>query len=315
MPQKITIIGAGNVGSTAAHCCLRLELGEVVLLDVGADIPSGKALDLAQAAALEGHEARIKGTADYADSRASDVVVITAGVARKPGMSRADLLHININIVEQVMVKAMEHSPQALFVIASNPVDVICRAALKSSGLPAPRIIGLAGLLDAARMRAELAALAGVPVHEVQGVVIGEHGENMLPLPRLATIGGVPATSLLNTGQLEQVSQNTVSGGARIVSLMGCSAFYAPGMALALMVKALLSDSKAIMPCSAYLKKHYGAEDIFMCVPVHLGADGVEEIIQLELNAEEKNKLAASISNIRAGVQQALNATAGRFLN
>ncbi|MDR1242421.1 MAG: malate dehydrogenase [Deltaproteobacteria bacterium] len=305
MRKKITVIGAGNVGATAAHCCLRRELGEIVLVDVTGNIPEGKALDLAQAAVLEGHAARVRGTADYADTAGSDIVIITAGVSRKPGMSRDDLLKTNLDIVTRVTAQAAEHSPEALFIIASNPVDVMCGAALQAGHVPCRRIVGLSGVLDAARMRAFIAGYAGVPLEAVQGMVIGEHGEFMVPLPRLASINGIPAPVLLTAGQLEDVRKSTVSGGAGIVSLLGYSAYYAPGMALATMVEALLNDSGNILPCSVYLENRYGARGIFMCVPARLNAQGVEEIIELELDEAEKTALDRSIANIGSNMAKA----------
>jgi malate dehydrogenase len=220
-------------------------------------------------------------------------------------MSRDDLLKTNLDIVTRVMAQAAEHSPEALFVIASNPIDVMCGAALQTGHVPGRRIIGLSGVLDAARMRAFIAGCADVPLEAVRGMVIGEHGEFMVPLQRLASINGIPAPALLTAGQLEEVRKSTISGGAGIVSLLGYSAYYAPGMALAVMVKTLLNDSGNILPCSVYLENRYGAEGIFMCVPARLNAQGVKEIIELELDEVEKAALGMSIANIRNNMVKA----------
>jgi malate dehydrogenase len=279
-----------------------MDLGKIVLLDVNADIPRGKALDLSQAAVLEGHAGDITGTADYRDTAGSDLVIVTAGIARKAGMSRDDLLKINAGIVTQVMQKALQASPQALFIVTSNPVNVMCRLALKTM-TDHRRLIGLSGVLDGARMRAQIALTTGVPVNEVQGFVLGDHGDTMVPLPRLAVIGGVPATALLSAGQLAEVSKKTISGGADIINLTGCSSFYAPGIALAVMAHALLNDSRTILPCSTYLQGQYGEHDVYMCVPVRLGRKGVEEIIEVVLEDGEKAALARTAAHIRANFE------------
>lgn len=305
MRKKITVVGAGNVGATVAHWCLNKGLGDVVLIDVAEGTAKGKALDLTQASVLEGHGCKISGTSNYADTAGSDLVIVTAGIARKPGMSRDDLLKTNIGIVTQVVTEAVAKSPKALFIIVSNPVDVMCKLALTVSGLPAQRIIGLSGSLDSARMRANIAEAAGVPTETVNGITLGEHGDAMVPLPRLATIGGVPAPMILSAEQLEAVRQKTTAGGAGVVALLGYSAYYAPGVAVATMAEALIRDTKAIIPCSAYLTGQYGAKDMFMCVPARVGAQGVEEVVILDLNDEEKASLAKSITSIRANLDNA----------
>jgi malate dehydrogenase len=284
------------------------KLGDVVLLDIDESVPRGKALDLSQAAVLEGHGCGIIGSSDYADTARSDIFIITAGIPRKPGMSRDVLLRTNADIVRQIVGNALTHSPNAIFIIASNPVDVLCMVAYKA-GIPDARrrVIGLSGVLDAARLRAETAQAAGVPGCSVQGLVIGEHGDGMIPLPRLAGIGGVPAPLLLNGERMEEIRKNVVDGGARIVRHMGTSAYYGPGAALAVMAEAVLRDNGTILPCSAYLNGQYAVEDAFMCVPVRLGARGIEEIIVLELTEEEKAAFARSAESIRAKSDAAMS--------
>ncbi|MDR2669778.1 MAG: malate dehydrogenase [Desulfovibrio sp.] len=299
MLHTITIVGAGNVGGSTAHACLTRRLGNVVLLDIDERIPRGKALDLSQAAVLEGHGCDIVGSADYADSTLSDVIVVTAGIPRKPGMSRDDLLRVNADIVGQITKNALKYSPDAVFIIAANPVDVMCMVAHQAGIADTRRIIGLSGVLDTARLRAETALAAGVPGHTVQGLVIGEHGDGMVPLPRFTEVAGLPAALLLTEEQTEQARKNTVSGGSRIVEYMGSSAHYGPGAALAVMVEAVLRDKGDILPCSAYLNGEYGIKGIFMCVPVRLGARGVENLIVLDLTDEEKDAVARSAACIR----------------
>ncbi|MDR1686563.1 MAG: malate dehydrogenase, partial [Desulfovibrio sp.] len=276
------------------------RLGDVVLLDINEKIPLGKALDLSQAAVLEGHGCGIIGSADYADTARSDLVVVTAGVPRKPGMSRDDLVRVNADIVGQVTKNALKYSPDAVFIIAANPVDVMCMVAHRTGIADARRVIGLSGVLDTARLRAETALTAKAPGHTVQGLVIGEHGDGMVPLPRFSTVGGLPAGLLLTGEQAEQACKNVVSGGARIMEYMGSSAYFAPGAALAVMAEAVLRDRGDILPCSAYLNGEYGIEGIFMCVPARLGARGVQEIIELDLTAGEKDDVARSAAGIRA---------------
>jgi malate dehydrogenase len=300
MQHTITVVGAGNVGGSAAHACLMRRLGDVVLLDINEKIPLGKALDLRQAAVLEGHGCGIVGSADYAATARSDIVIVAAGAARKPGMSRDDLIRINADIVAQITKNVLTYSPEAVFIIAANPVDVTCMVAYRTGIADARRVIGLSGVLDTARLRAETAEAAGVPGHTVQGLVIGEHGDGMVPLPRFTTVGGLSADLLLTGEQTEQVCKNVVCGGSRIMEYMGSSAYHAPGAALAVMAEAVLRDRGDILPCSAYLNGPYGINDIFMCVPARLGARGVQEIIEVNLTAEEKDAVARSAAGIRA---------------
>jgi malate dehydrogenase len=275
-------------------------LGDVVLLDINEKIPRGKALDLSQAAVLEGHGCIVTGSSEYDDTAHSDIVVVTAGVPRKPGMSRDDLIMVNADIVGQIIQKTLKYSPHAVFIIAANPVDVMCMAAHRAGIDDTRRIIGLSGVLDTARLRAETARAANVPGRAVQGLVIGEHGDGMVPLPRLSQVAGLPAGLLLTGEQTEQACSNAVFGGARIMEYLGSSAYYAPGAALAVMAEAVLRDKGDILPCSAYLNGEYGIDGIFMCVPVRLGLRGVENIIVLDLSDEEKDAVARSAAGIRA---------------
>lgn len=305
MRKKITVIGAGNVGATVAHCCLRKGLGDVVLLDMAENIARGKALDLSQAAVLEGHTYTILGTADYSYTASSDLVIITAGIARKPNMSRDDLLKTNMSIVSQVMRDAVAQSPNALYIVVSNPVDVLCKTALDAGGIRPERLIGLSGMLDNARLRAFIAEKVGVPANSVTGITLGEHGDGMLPMPRLCTVGGVPASAFLSEAELEEIREKTTKGGAGVVALLGISAWYAPGIAVATMAEALLKDSKAIINCSAYLNGEYGVHDLFMCVPACLGSQGVEKIVEVDLTRWEKAGLEKSVTNIRRNLKNA----------
>ncbi len=299
MPKKITVVGAGNVGASVAQYCQLKDLGEIVMLDIADGLAKGKALDLSQASALQGFDATITGTGDYADTANSDVVVVTAGIARKPGMSRDDLVKTNLKIVSDVIAAAVKVSPNAIFVIVSNPLDIMCSVAQKVSGLPKERVVGLSGMLDAARLKYYLAEATGVSPRTVNAIVLGEHGDSMVALPRLATIGGVPAPNFLTEEEMAVVAEKTAKGGAAVVALIGVSAWYAPGLSTATMVEAIIKDTHAVMPCSAYLTGQYGAKDMYMCCPIRLGAKGVEEIIEVDLNAAEKAAVANSILSIK----------------
>ncbi len=300
MAKKITVVGAGNVGAAVAQYCQLKDLGEIVMLDIADGVAKGKALDLSQASALQGFDSVIKGTGDYADAANSDVVVVTAGIARKPGMSRDDLVKTNLKIVTDVVKAAVKVAPNAIFIIVSNPLDIMCSVAQKVSGLPTQRVIGLSGMLDAARLKYYLSQATGVSPRTVEAIVLGEHGDSMVALPRLATIGGVPAPNFLNEAQMADVAEKTAKGGAAVVALIGVSAWYAPGLAVATMVEAVIKDTHAVMPCSAYLTGQYGAKDMYMCCPVRLGAKGVEEVIEVELNDAEKQAVANSVASIKA---------------
>ena len=301
MRKKITVIGAGNVGASVAQYCLVNKLGDIVLLDLAEGVAKGKALDLAQAAMLQKHFCRIKGTVDYIDTANSAIVIITAGIARKPGMSRDDLVKTNLTIVKNCVTSVMRHSPDAILIVVSNPLDIMCKVALDASGLPPHRVLGLSGMLDTARFKYYLAEAIGGDIAPscMHALVIGEHGDSMVPLPRYASVGGVPLSTFLSMDKLAEASRKAATGGAAIVSLMGTSAYYAPGIGAASMAEAILNDSHSVMPCSVYLTGQYGANDMFMCVPVRLGRRGVEEIIEVELDAEEKVSITASIANIR----------------
>jgi malate dehydrogenase len=300
MRKKITVIGAGNVGASVGQYCLVKALGDVVLLDVMEGVAKGKALDLSQASAMEWHQCKITGTADYADTANSHVVVVTAGIARKPGMSRDDLIQTNLKIVKEVVAAAVKASPDAVFIIVSNPLDIMCSVAQKVSGLPPHRVIGLSGMLDGARLKYYISEALNVAPHTVNAMILGEHGDSMVPLTRTATVGGAPVTDMLSKERLAEIYTKTVSGGAAIVALLGFSAYYGPGLAVAAMTEAILTDSKAVIPCSVYLTGQYGVKDMYMCAPARLSAKGVEEIIELGLDDEEKAAVANSTNSIRS---------------
>jgi len=299
MEKKITIIGAGNVGATAAHWALIRQLGDVVLLDVMEGIPQGKALDLWQSGPLDGYPGKMIGSNDYADTKDSDVVIITAGLARKPGMSRDDLLAKNVAIVKSCAEEAVKYSPDCVMIVVTNPIDAMVHTAFKVSGLPKERIIGMAGVLDSARYRTFLAEALGVAARDVNALVMGIHGDNMLPLVRLANVSGVPVTELLSAEKLEQIVHRTQTGGIEIVNhLKTGSAFYTPGLAAIEMAEAVLTDSRRVMACAAYLEGEYDISGYFLGVPVVLGKNGVEKVLQFELNEEEKSALQDSVDAV-----------------
>lgn len=300
----MTIVGAGATGAAAAHFCARRGLADVILLDVVPGLPQGKALDMQQAAPIEGFDARVHGTGDYADSAGSDVVVITAGVARKPGMSRDDLLETNARIVREVAERAVLLSPDACLVVLTNPLDVMCWVAWRASGLPPARVVGQSGILDSARFRTFLALELGVSVRDVTALVLGGHGDAMVPLVRYAFAGGIPVTELLPRETLERLVERTRFGGGEIVDLMGTSASYAPGAAVGEMVEAILRDEKRILPCSAYMAGEYGQSGIFAGVPVVLGRGGVERVLELGLTAEEAEQFAASCREVARALER-----------
>ncbi|NBO65665.1 MAG: malate dehydrogenase [Acidobacteria bacterium] len=299
--KKITVVGAGNVGATAAHWLVSKELGDVVLVDILEGMPQGKALDLAQAGPIEGYDSVLVGANDYQATAGSDVVVITSGIARKPGMSRDDLLNTNAGIVGSVTEQIARTSPNAIIIVVSNPLDAMAQVAFKRSGFPKNRVIGMAGVLDSARMRCFLAEALNVSVENVTAFVLGGHGDTMVPLPRYSTCAGIPVTELLPKEQLEAIVRRTASGGAEIVNLLKTgSAYYAPSAAAVEMVEAILKDKKKILPCAVYLEGEYGINGLFVGVPVKLGASGVEEIIQINLTTEER----ASLHKSAAAVQE-----------
>ncbi len=300
MRSKITIIGAGNVGATAAHWAAVRRLGDVVLLDVVDGIPQGKALDLLQSGPVDGFANAVTGTNDYRDSAGSDVVIITAGLARKPGMSRDDLLAKNVAIVKSCAEEAVKHSPDCVLIVVTNPIDAMVYTAFKVSGLPKHRVIGMAGVLDSARYRTFLAQALEVAPQDVNAMVMGIHGDNMLPLVRLANVAGVPVTDMLSDDELDAIVTRTQHGGAEIVNhLKTGSAFYTPGLAAIEMAEAVLTDSKRVLPCAAYLEGEFGISGCFLGVPVVLGANGVERIMEFALTEEERGALAESEKAVR----------------
>jgi malate dehydrogenase len=299
---KITIVGAGNVGATTAHWCAAAELGDVVLLDIPevGDMPRGKALDLMQASPIMGFDARITGTSDYADSAGSQVVVITAGIARKPGMSRDDLLGTNAKIVGSVAERVKSTSPSAVVIVVSNPLDAMVQRALQVTGFPPQRVIGQAGVLDTARYRTFLAMELGVSVEDISALLMGGHGDTMVPMPSYTSVGGIPVTRLIAPNRLNEIIQRTRQGGAEIVSLLKTgSAYYAPAAATAQMVEAVVRDKKRLIPCAAYCDKEYGVGGYYVGVPIVLGAKGVERIIELELSAQESADFQKSVAAVK----------------
>ncbi len=301
MRKKISIIGAGFVGSTTAHWLAAKELGDIVLLDIVEGIPQGKALDLYEASPIEGFDVRVIGTNNYADTANSDVIVVTSGAPRKPGMSREDLIKVNADITRACVSQAAPLSPNAVIIMVNNPLDAMTYLAAEVSGFPKERVIGQAGVLDAARYRTFIAMETGVSVEDVQAMLMGGHGDEMVPLPRFSTISGIPVSEFIAPDRMAQIVERTRKGGGEIVNLLKTgSAYYAPAAATAQMVEAVLKDKKRVMPVSAYLSGQYGLNDIYFGVPVILGAGGVEKIIELPLNEEEMALLNTSAKAVRA---------------
>jgi malate dehydrogenase len=300
MRHKVTIVGSGNVGATAAHWIASKELADVVLIDIVEGIPQGKGLDLLEAMPIEKRDSNIIGTNDYADTANSDIVVITAGIPRRPGMSRDDLLNTNHKIMNDVVGKIVHHSPNCILIIVSNPLDAMAQAAYKMSGFPRERVIGMAGVLDSARFRTFIAQELKVSVENVTAFVLGGHGDTMVPLPRYSTVAGIPITELMDKATLARIVQRTRDGGAEIVKhLKTGSAYYAPSAAVTEMVEAILKDKKKILPCAAYLNGEYGIHGLFVGVPVKLGAKGIEQIIEIKLTLEEKAALEKSVAAVK----------------
>ena len=288
MRPKITIIGAGFVGSTAAHWIAAKELGDIVLVDIVEGIPQGKGLDLLESGPIEGFDLHVKGTNDYADTAGSDVIVVTSGAPRKPGMSREDLIKINANITRDCVSKAAALSPDAVIIIVNNPLDTMAYLAKQVSGFPKNRVIGQAGVLDSARYRTFIALEAGVSVEDIQAMLMGGHGDEMVPLPRFTTIGGIPVSEFIAEDRLNAIVDRARKGGGEIVNLLKTgSAYYAPSSATVQMVEAVLRDKKRVLPCACYLEGEYGLNDIYFGVPCVLGAGGVEKVIELPLNEAE----------------------------
>src|SRR5215207_4217387 len=298
--KKITVVGAGNVGATAAHWLAAKELGDVVLVDIVEGVPQGKGLDLAEAAPIEGFDVRLIGSNTYDETDNSDVVIITSGLPRKPGMSRDDLLKTNAGIVSSVVEEVARYSPDAILIIVSNPLDAMCQVALKKSGFPKHRVIGMAGVLESARMRCFLAEALDVSVENVTAFVLGGHGDTMVPLPRYSTCAGIPVTELIPKEQLDAIVKRTANGGAEIVGLLKTgSAYYAPSAAAVEMTEAILKDKKKILPCAVFLEGEYGVSNLFVGVPVKLGKNGVEQIIEISLTNEERIALQKSAASVQ----------------
>lgn len=305
MPRKkATVVGAGNVGATTAQRLYERGYIDVVLVDVVEDMPQGKALDIAESGPVLGIDAEITGSNGYDETAGSDVVVVTAGIARKPGMSRDDLLFTNMKIVGSVVGEVVSRSPDAALIVVSNPLDAMVQHAYSLAGLPKSRVVGMAGVLDTARFRTFLAQELGVSVKDVQAYVLGGHGDQMVPLTKYTTVGGVPISDLLSAEALERIVKRTQGGGGEIVALLKTgSAFYAPSAAVAEMVDAILLDQKRLLPCAALLEGEYGIDGVYMGVPVILGAGGVERVVELDLTADEKAALDKSADAVRELVE------------
>ena len=300
MRKKVSIVGAGNVGATAAHWIASKELADVVLIDIVEGIPQGKGLDLLEAMPIEKRDAHVLGTNDYADTANSDIVVITAGIPRKPGMSRDDLLNTNYKIMQDVVGKVVSNSPGAILIVVSNPLDAMAQAAYKISKFNRERVIGMAGVLDSARFRTFIAEELKVSVENVTAFVLGGHGDTMVPLARYSTVAGIPITELMDKATLDRLIQRTRDGGAEIVKYLKTgSAYYAPSSAATEMVEAILKDKKKILPCAAYLQGEYGVNGLFVGVPCKLGARGLEQIIQIKLTGEEQAALKKSADAVQ----------------
>ena len=298
--KKVTVVGGGFVGATAAHWIAAKELADVVLIDIIDGMPQGKALDLLEAGPVEGFDVNVHGTNDYADTANSDLVIITAGIARKPGMSRDDLLNINTGIVRDVTAQIAKYSPQAFLIIVSNPLDAMVYVAHKVSGFPKNRVMGMAGVLDSARFRTFIAKELGVSVKDIQAFVLGGHGDTMVPLPRYTTVSGIPIPDLMSADRIEALVDRTRNGGAEIVNLLKTgSAFFAPSASAVQMAEAILKDQKRILPCAAFCEKEYGVGGYFVGVPVMLGAGGVEKVIEIQMSADEKARFDKSVEAVK----------------
>ncbi|MDX2500509.1 MAG: malate dehydrogenase [Deltaproteobacteria bacterium] len=300
MDKKVTVIGAGNVGATAAQRLAEKQLCDVVLVDIVEGVPQGKALDLTEAAPVEKHDSHLTGTNSYDETAGSDIVIITAGIPRKPGMSRDDLISTNAGIVKSVTQEVASRSPEAILIIVSNPLDAMCHVAYDASGFPKERVIGMAGVLDSARFRAFISMELNVSVENTHAFVLGGHGDTMVPLPRYSTVAGIPITELMAPDRIEALVERTRNGGAEIVGLLKTgSAYYAPASAAVEMAESILKDKKKILPCAVCLQGEYGQQDLFIGVPVKLGARGVEDIIEITLTDEEKQALQKSADAVQ----------------
>jgi malate dehydrogenase len=305
MPRPlVTVIGAGNVGASVAQRVAEARLADVVLIDIVDGLPQGKALDLAQAAPIVGHDMSVRGTNDYAETAGSDIIVVTSGLARQPGMSRDDLLAKNAGIVRSVVQQSAAQSPGAILIVVTNPLDAMCHVALEASSFSPERVIGMAGVLDSARFRTFIAQELGVSVGSTHAFVLGGHGDTMVPLPRYSTAGGVPITELLEPERIEALVDRTRNGGAEVVALLKTgSAFYAPAASVGQMVDSILADRNAILPCAAYLQGQYGVDGLFVGVPVKLGRGGVSEIVEIELTDDERSAFQRSADAVRELVE------------
>ncbi len=300
MKKKVTVVGAGNVGATAAQRLAEKALCDVVLVDIAEGLPQGKALDLAEAAPIEKHDSRLVGTNDYEATADSDIVIITAGIPRKPGMSRDDLVKTNKGIMQSVVENVAKKSPNSVLIVVSNPLDAMCHIAFEASGFPKNRVLGMAGVLDSARFRCFIAEELDVSVENTHAFVLGGHGDTMVPLPRYSTVAGVPITEMMSADRIEALVDRTRTGGAEIVSLLKTgSAFYAPASASVEMAESILQDRKKILPCAVYLEGEYGINGLFIGVPVKLGKDGIEKIIEIKLTDEENTALQKSADAVR----------------
>lgn len=302
--SKVTVVGAGNVGATVANVLAHKDIvNEIVLLDIKDTMAKGKALDSWQQAPIDYYSTHIKGTGDYADTKDSDIVVITAGIPRKPGMSRDDLISTNAKIVVSVTKSILEHSKNPIFIIVSNPLDVMSYACLKASKLDSSRVIGMAGILDTGRYRAFLAEELSVSPKDIQAVLMGGHGDTMVPLPRFTTVAGIPVTDMISKSKLNKIVDRTKGGGGELVKLMGTSAWYAPGAAAAQMVESIVKDDGRIFPCSVWLQGEYGVKEMFLGVPVQLGQEGIKRILKLKLNTDEKKLLRLSAKAVKEVIE------------
>ena len=297
--SKIGLVGAGQIGGTLALLAGLKELGDIAIVDIAEGVPQGKGLDIAEAAPVEGFDSLITGSNDYAAIADSDVVIVTAGVPRKPGMSRDDLIATNAGIVKSVTDNVIAHSPNAIIIVVSNPLDVMTYVSYLTAKVDSRRVFGMAGILDTARYRAFLAEALNVSPKDIQAVLMGGHGDTMVPLPRYTTVSGIPVTELIDADKLDAIIERTKKGGGELVNLMGTSAWYAPGAAAAQMVEAIVRDQKRIFPCCALLNGEYGLKDIYLGVPVKLGKNGIEEIIELKLNADEMSLLHESAKAVK----------------
>ena len=299
-PKKVTVVGAGHVGATTAYSIVNRGLADVVLIDILEGVPQGKGLDMAEALPILGGDCKASGTNNYVDTQGSDIVVITAGLARKPGMSRDDLLYKNTQIVGSVTEEVAKYSPDAILIIVTNPLDAMTHIAHKKSGFPRERVMGMAGVLDSARMRAFIAMELGLSVENTHAFVLGGHGDTMVPLPRFSTVAGVPITELMSAEQVNRIVDRTRNGGAEIVKLLGTgSAYYAPGESIAEMIEAILLDKKKVLPVAARLEGEYGVDGLFVGVPAVLGINGMEKVFEIKMTADEQAEFDRSVDHVR----------------